>query len=116
MASAFSKEGLTHFFQKVLKTLDKEVLWRWSEVKYIVCCCRRPELVQNHSLSMAPINSPESRSLETAIPEGHLALLQINTLSLKLEPICNAVSKTNSNMLNTVFDGEGRSGISAGLR
>lgn len=73
--------------------------------------------MQNQLLSMAPIKSPESRSLEIAIPEKVcLVSLQIDTLSLKLEPICNTVSKTNSNMLNIVFGGEGGSGISAGLR
>lgn len=70
------------------------MLWRCSEVKYIVCCCRRPELVDYHSLSMAPIKSLESRSLEIAIPEeGHLVLLQIDTLSLTLEPILQYCDK-----------------------
>lgn len=59
------------------------------------------------------IKSPESRSFEIAIPEeGRLVLLQIDTLNR----FCNTVTKTNSNMLNTVFGGEGGSGISTGLR
>lgn len=59
------------------------------------------------------IKSPESRSLEIAIPEGgRLVFLQIDTLN----QFCNTVTKTNSNTLNTVFGGEGGSGISTGLR
>lgn len=59
--------------------------------------------------------SPESRNPETAIPEGCLALLPGDTLSLTCEPILQNCDKDNSNILNTVFGGGG-SGVSTGLR
>lgn len=75
-----------------------------------VCCCRR-----YHSLSMAPVKSPESRNLQTAIPEGCVALLSGDTLSLTRELILQYCDKAKSYILNTAFGGGG-SGVSTGLR
>jgi len=45
-------------------------------------------------LTSTPIKSPESRSLEIAIPEeGHLVMLQIDTLSLPFEPMLQYCDK-----------------------
>lgn len=59
------------------------------------------------TFSMAPVKSPESRNLETAIPEGCLAFLPGDTLSLTCELILQYCDKVNSNTLNT-FWGRGK--------
>lgn len=49
-----------------------------------------------------------SRALDTAIPEGCLALLPGDTLSLTCEPLSQCCDKDSSNILNTVFGGGGK--------
>lgn len=56
---------------------------------------------------MAPVKSPESRNLETAIPEGWLALLPGDTSPLTGELVLQFCGKASSNILSTVFGGGG---------